>query len=81
MTVTKSVGTSTSDLVGTVTSVVTYTVHAPSRAGVLMVKHSGRTLKSYYVSLSHEFLRSYYSDFSLAQGGLGCFVECSGKPE
>lgn len=72
MTVTKSVGTSTSDLVGTVASVVTYTVRAPSIAGVLMVRHGGRSpgVLLCFV-MSHEFLRSYYSDFSPAQGGLG----------
>lgn len=43
MAVAKSVGTSTSDLVGTVASVVTCTVHAPSVAGVLMIKNDGRS--------------------------------------
>lgn len=42
MAVAKSVGTSTSDLVGTVASVVMSTVHAPSIAGVLMIKNDGR---------------------------------------
>lgn len=43
MAVAKSVGTSTSDLVGTVATVVTCTVCAPSMAGVLTVKPDGRS--------------------------------------
>lgn len=43
MTVIKSMGTSTSDLAGTVASVMTYIVFAPLVAGVLMVKHDGRS--------------------------------------
>lgn len=43
MEVAKCVGTITSDLVGTVACVVTYTVCALSIAGVLMAKHDGRS--------------------------------------
>lgn len=43
MAMAKCVGTSTSDLVGTVACVVTYTVRAPSIAGVLMAKHDERS--------------------------------------
>lgn len=39
----KSVGTSTPDLVGSVASVMMYIVFAPLVAGVLMVKHGGRS--------------------------------------
>lgn len=51
--VTKSVGTSTSDLVGTVANVVMCTVHAPSIAGLLTSSLTGGAPGSYYVSLCH----------------------------
>lgn len=64
MTVIKSVGTSTSDLVGTIASVMTYIVFALLLAGVLTVKRDGRNpwVLLCFI-MPHEPLRSCYSNF------------------
>lgn len=64
MAVVESVGTSTSDLVGTIASVMTYIVFALLLAGDLMVKHDERNpwVLLCFI-MPHELLRSYYSDF------------------